>query len=334
MIRTYHTLQQTASFCSKLQRLLESGVPLLSALNSLKQDEKKPWFKARIENLLAHLQDGKSFTSGLRFLLPEEIPFGLGDVTHIGDLSLFLEQLSAYYTQKTTYVTELVKKMVYPGFLLMSLVSLLALLGGFLLPTYANFYANMNLSLPLGIRLMHNGFYLIGSLWSGYSVIVIGIAVLLGFSKIWPIWKRWIWRLFFPENIGDILWRLSILLSAGIPLKQALANLQLPAQHLYQKPLQKFQAQVLQSGDFTSSFTAYFPLSNYQKELMHHAQKSGKFAVLLQEIALSYHQAEQQHFQKYLSLAQPLLLATMGILLLGCVYMMFIPVISTLQQVL
>lgn len=334
MIQTYKTLQKFSTFCIKLQRLLDSGIALSPALDSLIRDEETPNFKDRLQSFSAHLHEGNSVPSGLALLLPQDIPFNFGHMQSVGNLSLFLEKLATYYTKKTVYVASIVKKLAYPGFLLASMFGILGLLGGFLLPAYSTFYANMNLKLPLGLILIQRFLGIFSSVWAGYIVMLFGILVIWKFSTVWPRCKKWIFRCFFPENTGDILWMLSILLTAGVPLKQALTCIRFDEHEKQGKKFQHFQSQFLQTGIFSTSFFEHFTLTAYQKELLLHAQQSGKFAELLQVVGEELHSQEQKKFQFYLFLVQPILLLMMGILLFGCVYLMFVPVLSTLQQVL
>jgi type IV pilus assembly protein PilC len=332
IISDYKLLQRFVTFCLKLKSLLASGISIQAAIKIILQDEQDHAFKGKITNLLTSLESGKSFIHSLKSVLPRNIPFNFLQIETLPDIPILLEKLAFYYKNKLTMIKKFLSKLTYPACLILSIFIIFILFFSVLLPSFSSFYTDLSMSIPKPIQLLLNLSNIIQSYLLEISIFI-GIICLIIYYIFSDKIKTKLYNFLFPDSTQDILWIMSILLSSGIKMKDAVTCLNLQTNSSLQKPFNQFKHNFLQSGDFAESFNKAFTLSSYQKELLIHSQKTATIPQTFLEIASDLKIQEQKRIDTKLAIIQPALLLFIGGLIFLFIYFTFLPVLSSIQNI-
>ncbi|MCP4049996.1 MAG: hypothetical protein GY730_04750 [bacterium] len=332
LFHDYKLLKKFPSFCDKLTKLLDSGLDIEKSLEIIYKDESDPEFKEKIALLSSKLYYGESFTANLKIILPDQIPFNFSHLSRIPDLSIFLRELSIYYSEKTSTIKKLISQLTYPCFLIITTMAVFVLLITVILPSYEKFFSNMTIPVPAFLHYMMN---ITSAVQTNLSfIIIIALLIILFFShKITYHSKNFIYKLFFPYRISDLLWLISIFLQSGTDLKQTLESIYSNNENPFLDKFNYFIREFFSSGDFALKFHKIFSTSSYQKELLLTGEKTGMLHKSLLEIAKDIKLKEQEKLYFILNTIQPSILLFLGIIICFFIYISFIPVLQSIQKV-
>ena len=324
MWQDYRLLVKFSLFCEKLSRLLTAGFDLKTALAVIHDDETEPDYQAKIQRAI-------QFINCLQILLPPAVPIELGGTTVLPNLTLLLDDLANYTSEKLKNIQTLLQRLLYPCFLLLATLGILLLFALVILPAYRTFFVEMSIPTPLVLK----AFYRLIAFVTTYFL-PIGLLLLLllvgGAPKIGAYLKSKLYALLFPSSLADRLWLLGVLVKSGLNFKQALVALAPTAQANEQ--WHQFQENMLTSGDLATEMTQTMRLSRYQNELLKIGAQTGSLASALIDIARDWKERDQKKMLFFLTMFQPALLIVLGLLVFGIIYLTFLPVLASLKNIL
>ena len=222
-------------FSQELISLLESGLSLVEALQTLAEKEESGGAAHVLNELSMHLSRGQSFSGALEQLPMVFPPLYVATVRaaeKTGDIKEALSRYLEYHSQAARIRREIVSAAIYPGLL----ITVGALVSGFMLfhivPKFARIYEEMGSELPFLSRVLIEW----GRLLDAHAVAAgIGLVVLVGgaaFAVTRPALRQWVgprlWNLpAFGKRmrlyeLARFYRTLGMLLTSGIPLPQAL----------------------------------------------------------------------------------------------------------------
>ena len=222
-------------FSQELISLLESGLSVVEAVETLAEKEESSGAAHALNELSAHLSRGHSFSGALEqlpALFPALYVATVRAAEKTGDIKEALSRYLEYHTQAARIRREIVSAAIYPALLI--IVGMLV--SGFMLfhivPKFARIYEEMGSDLPFLSRVLVEW----GRLLDAHAVAA-GMAVVLliggaAFTVTRPAVRRWIgprlWTLpAFGKRmrlyeLARFYRTLGMLLNSGIPLPQAL----------------------------------------------------------------------------------------------------------------
>jgi type IV pilus assembly protein PilC len=320
-------------FCQKLNNLLNSGMDIKSAIETIYQAEEDKYFKPKIKTLLTEIKSGNTFSKNLNLILPKSASFNLNYSDEVPNISDLLEKLSEYYTNKIKISKKFLSKLAYPIMLVMSVLVILIIFFTVLLPSFKNLYTDLNIPIPQSLSFLWKFSATISSHFISISITTLIVTLLL-LPIIIRVMKSIFYSIIFPESESDIFWLLSLLLNSGLNMKQAITCIKFENNPKLMLCFNKFRKDFLSSGEFTSSLCKHFDITVYQKDLLLHSEKSNIIPDSLQAIASEQLSREQNKITFYLSLLQPILLIILSFLIFLFIYFTFIPVLSGIQNIL
>src|SRR5262249_42926368 len=165
-------------FSQELLVLLKAGLPLVEAIETLAEREKRSEFRALLERIAAVLRQGNKLSSALQ-QFPQAFP-ALYVATvqaseRTSDLAPALARSIAYQTQLDAIRKRLVNASIYPVLLLTvgGLVSLFLL--AYVVPRFSRIYEERNIDLPVFSKILLGW----GQLVEGHGTLVMGAFVAL-----------------------------------------------------------------------------------------------------------------------------------------------------------
>ena len=235
VLKSFPTNFQWIHFARRLATLLEAGIPLVQALETMTVQEEKLTSQQELWKIVKEqVEAGSDLSEALSLLKPVPNSFVLAMIKageYTGALGKILGEVADELEQEQAYRKKIKASLAYPSLLVFTVVLVLCVLSVWVLPMYEKIFTGMGAELPLLTRVIFDaGRKLPVFLGSGLVSASGGLLVLrFTSSGHWKMrWERLLVHLPLLGNIyrfrdlvqfSRILERL---LSAGIPLLEAL----------------------------------------------------------------------------------------------------------------
>ena len=324
-------------FSQELRVLLNAGLPLVEAIDTLAQKERREDSRALLERLSAVLREGQTLSAALQEFPQAFPPLYVATVRaseKTSDLSPALARYVAYAVQLEAIRKRVVNASIYPMLLIAvgGLVSLFLLL--YVVPRFGNIYADRGGDLPLFSRLLL-GF---GQVVNAHGVLVLGaLAALLGAAVY--LWKA------YRARLGDALWRLpaigerlkvyqlarfyrtiGMLLRGGMPL---VAALDMGAELLHPMLRERLVAAsraISEGRNVSLSMDANGLTTPVALRMLAVGEKSGNMGEMLEQIAAFHDEELARWVDWFTRLFEPVLMALIGLAIGVIVILMYMPI--------
>ncbi|MFP3975384.1 MAG: type II secretion system F family protein [Chloroflexota bacterium] len=221
------------AFSGQLATLIESGIPLVTALHLLgEQVESKP-LREVINGVIEELQGGKSFSQALASypqVFPEIYRQIVAAGEHAGTLELGIRQAVNYIEKGAATLKKAKRALMYPAFVLVLAIGVIILLMTVALPPMLTMLTEFGAELPLPTRILlavtgfltAYKFYILGT--------VLGSVILMGWYVSRPAGRLALDKLMLKlpvaksitiqSNMAMFSRTVSVLTQAGLPLPQ------------------------------------------------------------------------------------------------------------------
>jgi type IV pilus assembly protein PilC len=144
-------------FSRQLSAFLKAGVPILEAVETIREEMTNKLFKAALDDIAENVKAGASF-AGAATGHPEVFPavyLGMLESAELtGNLDQVLDQLSEYLDRELEARRKVKSAMMYPAIVALMSVATVAILSVFVLPRFRDFFASLNAKLPLPTRML------------------------------------------------------------------------------------------------------------------------------------------------------------------------------------
>jgi type IV pilus assembly protein PilC len=331
------------AFTRQLYVLMKAGIPLLKALQIIYAQLPDGKFKENIELVIRDIQEGKSFSESLSFS-PKF--FSLFYINMIktsevsGNLVGTLKELSQHLIQNRRISRQVQSAFMYPAFILIITIVILAALLMVVLPTFTRIFADFGGKLPT-ITLLLIGLSKFTVRWGWLfllSLIVAAGAMSLLYRKTTGgrrIFNIAIWRLpLFGRLIKTIEIAmfcriLGTMLSSGVTLVKSLEVLFETTQSaLLRQALEDIRDKVEQGKNLSLAMEESGIFALTLVKMIQVGEESGKIAELFLDAAEDYEEEVSFLVSGLLSLLEPVLIVIMGAIVGFVVIALFFPIFT------
>ena len=307
-----------------------SGVSLSKGLGILAMSEGREDREA-VDLIQARLVKGESLSVAMVPLLPEGVPVHFSVMGSIADPQAFLMKVADYYRKKLMFIKQLLAQLYYPFFLGVSIIGVLCLFVWGVIPRYFEMFTQFSDQTSSLMEWLMDCIEFL----KRPSVVGVGVGGLsLGVWWLSARVRQRVLSQLFSYSKGDIVWCLMLLLESGVPMVVSIQALEVPQECVTFGALKQFKEEVLEGVDFVDSFSFGLGLSSFEKGLLTHGIQSGQLVRALTQVLQLIETREQDYYRYGLRIVQPLLLVVLGGVILGIVYLMFIPVLQNLERML
>ncbi len=149
--------KEVVVFTRQLAAMLEAGLPLVQALDSLANQQKNPYFKEIIFKIKQNVEEGTPFAEALK-QYPEIFDrfyyhmVSAGEAS--GNLDATLKRLALYMEKSLALKGKVKKAMIYPAIVLTVTTIVLAIIMVFVVPTFEKMFGEMGQALPLPTQIV------------------------------------------------------------------------------------------------------------------------------------------------------------------------------------
>ena len=333
-------------FSQELAVLLDAGIPLLEALQTLREKDDTGSRGSPLDVVISALRDGQAVSAALARAPRDFDPLFVALVAaseRSGQLATTLRNHAAYLSWVQALAGQLRAALVYPLLLLAAGGAVILFLLLYVLPRFAGVFDGLGRDLPWASRWLID----LGVLAAAHPGTAIGLAlagpVLAILATRWPALRQAVQRALWASPglgarlrlvaLARLYRSLSLTLSAGVPTPAALALVAgvLPA------PLQPALQQVLQqvrSGQrLSASLQAHGLATPVAWRMVRVGESSGEVPAMLQRAA-AFHDEEIARLSEIVTrLVNPLLMLVMGVVIGGIVVLMYLPIFTLMEQV-
>jgi type II secretory pathway component PulF len=240
-VRTYFArkrkpkLQELATFTQQLANLLNSGMPLAVALNSMTHLESRGIPSEVSKGLKQEVMEGRSLSDAMamqRHIFSDLYINMVKAGEQSGSLVEVLRRMATHFNQYAEVQGKFVTAMVYPFIVSLVGIALGLFFIYFMLPQFVTMFEGFNVELPLPTRILIEIGWIFTHLWWLLILVVLAIAGLFKRFKATPDGRRKldIWKMKAPifgkviklNLFAQFSRTLSTLLENGVPVLTAL----------------------------------------------------------------------------------------------------------------
>jgi len=326
-------------FTQELIALLDAGLTLTEALETLSEKENRPESRQLIERLLAAMREGRPFSAALAMqdgAFPPLYAATVRAAESTGELSPALTRYLGYQNQIDTVKKKVLSASIYPLLLIGVGTLVIGFLLGYVVPRFATVYADAGRDLPWMSRMLlawgeavgaHGGWIALGALGLGAS-----LTAVLTRPATRAALTRLAWR---TPAIGEHLrtfelarfYRsLGMLLAGGIPIVQALGMVSgLLSAHLRGGAAVAMEA--MRRGETISAAFARGELTTpVAARLLRVGEKSGRMGEMMERIAIFHDEETARWVDWFTRLFEPLLMVFIGLTIGLIVVLLYMPI--------
>jgi MSHA biogenesis protein MshG len=329
-------------FTRELHAMLKAGIPIMRALDILRDSTANPALAAMIAGVRGHLDSGldiaESFTrenehhglfSGYYLAV-----LRVGE--HTGRLEECLLRLSKYLEFQRVTREQIAAALRYPGFVLLAGLGALVVVNLFVLPQFEKVFRNMNVALPLLTRLLLAGSRFTVAWWPAMLAVAAGAVIA---ARLWVArpagelaWHTAQLRL---PIVGELISRsclsrlthaLSLAMRSGVPLVQGLEIVARTVGNLrYERAVLEIRDRVSRGESIRSAAlaTGVFPPAMLQ--IVAVGEETGALDELLDELAGFYRSEVEYAISRLSSRLEPILIVGLGLVVLTLALGVFLP---------
>lgn len=330
---------QLVLFTQELLALLEAGLTLVEAMETLTEKEHRPESKKILERIIRSLYEGQTLSSALQ-QFPAVFP-GLYVATvraseKTGDVGEALARYVAYQTQVEVVRKKIINASIYPV-LLIGVGGLVALfLMGYVVPRFASVYESMGSDMPWLSRLLLGW----GRLLESNAALVlagsIALAAGLFYGLSHPTLRRWLgMRLWRIPAVGERMriYQLArfyrtvgMLLSGGTPIVTALDMVSGLLQPALREQLRLASRDIREGRSISQSMEKNGLTTPVALRMLRVGEGTGQMGSMMERIAGFYEEEMARWVEWFTRLFEPILMALIGLLIGTIVILMYLPI--------
>lgn len=339
------TTRQLCDFFQRLSLLITNGVELVHALEVLTRLTPHQGLTNIIQQMEQAIAQGQSFHTALKAYPQVFSPFiiqiiEVGEKT--GKLGLVLENLKDTLTQRYLLEQQLKQAALAPAITLTVAVLLIGGILAFIVPHFQSLYQSLGSSLPPATQFLLSLQKNLCS-WYGLALVLALIATVGIFKALLKnvTLKRWIQvlslhlpltrRIVINSSLISFTQTLSLFLTSGLPLTQALEHIGQTAQNLiFKAEIEKISSAILEGGSLhdaiTSNNSQFFDAQFLA--LVTVGERSGKLAEVLKSATARYQDVLTSQLHTITTIFAPLLMIIIGLLIGAIMVLIYLPIFS------
>lgn len=333
-------------FSQELAVLLDSGIPMLEALQTLQEKETQAGVATTLAGVVDGLERGQPLSAALRAqggAFDELMLAVVAASERTGQLAVALRQHAAYLAWVAALRARLAAAAVYPALLLLVGGAVVLFLLLYVLPRFAGILEGMGHDLPVGSLALlalgrftgaHPGLLLYGA--GGLAILALALARHAGLRasvQTWAWRAPWLGPRLRVLALARLYRTLAMLLGAGVPVTSAMAIARGVVALPLQPALAQAEARVSQGVRLSEALEQHGLCSPVARRMVRVGERSGQLASML-ERAAAFHDEEAAQLTEFITRAvNPVLMLVIGGVIGNIVVLMYLPIFQLVEQV-
>ncbi|KPJ65698.1 MAG: hypothetical protein AMJ43_10190 [Coxiella sp. DG_40] len=331
-----------AALCWQLNTMVDGGIPITTALQAIAEDIENLQLQQILQQILEKMKKGQTLSDCLseypRVFNQLSCAMILAGETS-GNLADALRRLAEYFDNRDKLAKKVKGAMAYPIFVFTFIILIVIFIMAFVVPRFRTMFDQMGAKLPAFTQgfmnvydmLRHNLVYIIGSV-----LLIITFAVLTSktkkghyfFSRIalaMPLFGKIISQAF----VTTFCKTMSTLIAAGVPVLEVFDILStMSGNDIIKSAITQTRERVVEGSNISASMaeTGFFP--NMLIKMMQVGEESGSLPKVLERTAIYYERKVDSTITTLMSLLEPIMIVTVGGVVLVVVLALYLPIFS------
>ncbi len=326
-------------FSQELLTLLDAGLALVEALETLAEKEQRPEVKKTLSQIVARLYEGHPLSYALQQSEANFPPLYVAAVhasETTGALPEALARYVTYQTQMDGVRRQVVSASIYPVLLASvgGLVMMFLML--YVVPRFSHIYADIGGDLPFMSRMLMGWGQFISEHGEGLLVGIVLLLVSLFYLFTRPFFRQWLtltlWRLptigarLHLYQLARFYRSLGMLLRGGMPVITALQMVSGLLQLSLRDQLALATANIREGQSISQSMEQNGLTTPVALRMLRVGERTGKMGEMMERIAGFYEEETARWVEHFTKLFEPLLMVFIGLLIGGIVVLMYFPI--------
>jgi type IV pilus assembly protein PilC len=315
-----------AIFAWQLYTMIDAGIPLTRALESVATQTKTPKLHAAIRDVIDALNKGMSFSEALR-RHPHAFPPFMVHMVEVGEvggvLDTMLEKVAEYYEVQVERRSRIVSAISYPCVLMVGCIAILLFLVLFLVPRLFGLFENMGAQMPMTTKVLID----IAMFLRSYALFV-GLG-LVGLVVAWKLYTRrpsgrWVRDRILLQMpiVGSILRRivlsrfahsLAIMVNSGVPLLSALRVVrQVVGNAVVEGTVDQIIETVSEGGQVQDELKRHSYIPDMVTSMVAVGEETGSLGAMLDKVSGYYDREVNSSIKNLTKVVEPILLVFMA----------------------
>lgn len=333
-------------FSQELGTLLEAGLPLIDALQSLAEKENAPQARKTLDALVRLLYEGKSYSQALAQLpavFPTLYVALVQSSEKTGALADALRRYVGYRQRLDEVRQKIVSASIYPLLLLLVGGGVVLFLLGYVVPRFSLVFEGLGSNLPwLSQLLMYAGLFL-----QRHQTVLLtgsaGLCLALALLQRQPPVRRWLGRQLqrLPAlhrrlvmyELARFYRSLGILLQGGIPILTAMGMARGLLGSSAAARLDRACERVREGVSLSAALEASELVTPVSLRLLRAGEQSGNVGQMMERSADFYDAEIGRWIEWFVRLFEPLLMTFIGLLIGLIVILMYMPIFELASSI-
>jgi general secretion pathway protein F len=326
-------------FSQELLALLEAGLSIIEALDTLADRERSSETRGVLAQLATRLREGKRFSGALEFLPEAFSGLFVGIVRsaeQTGDLPEALARYIDYRTRLDALRSKVVSAAIYPSLLLIVGAAVTLFLGGYVVPRFATVYSGSGRELPWASQMLMD--------WGSFAgrhlgLLVFGLVVLLstltvavrtllrggGWAKVLSMIPAFSEKLHVYEA-SRLYLTLGMLLDSGLPITHALVLAEDALPPHQQKRMRAATGHIRQGVRLSEAFEREGLTTPVGLRMMRLGEESGRLGEMMSRAARFHDEENTRWIERFSRVVEPALMVVIGLVVGTIVVLLYMPV--------
>lgn len=326
-------------FTQELLALLEAGLSIIEAIETLSAREKHGAARNILDQLAVRLREGKSLASALETLPAVFTSLFVGLVRsaeRTGNLQAALSRYVEYRQRVDGLRSKVINAAIYPSLLIIVAIGVALFLGGYVVPRFAAVYQGAGRQLPWASELL----LLWGNFARTHAASLLGSAALLCMGIAWGarnLSRRGgisvlIGKIpIFAEQaktyeISRLFLTLGMLLDSGLPVVPALALAEEALSLHLRGPLRQ-AGELIRTGEKLSvAFERVGLTTAVGLRMLQVGEESGRLGEMMARAARFHDEETGRWIERFSRVAEPTLMVGIGLVIGTIVVLLYMPI--------
>jgi MSHA biogenesis protein MshG len=322
------TLDDLIVFTRQMYSLTKAGIPILRAIDGLADNSPKKRMRQVLRDVSEQLERGRELSAamaGHRKVFPRLLVAVIHVGENTGQLEEAFQQLSEYLAKEQDTRKQVKSALRYPSFIISALIIAMFILNIWVIPTFAQMFAQFDAELPLPTRILIGTSDFFVAWW---PALLIGmVAGWLAFKRFKTskngrvVWDRWKTQM---PIFGDIVQRsllsrfsrsFSVMLRAGVPLTQSLHLVADAVDNYWMAERIEDMRRTIERGEgITRAAQGTKLFTPLVMQMISVGEETGRVDELLEEVADYYEREVDYDLKSLTARIEPILLVLVAVM--------------------
>lgn len=333
-------------FTRQFATLIEAGLPLLTAVEMLRDLTQDRVLKTALRRVSAEINGGSSLSDALRAHphVFSPIYVNMVDAGEVGGtLPVALQRIAAYMETAKALRDRVASALIYPALVLLVAVVAVTAILTFVVPVFAELFKSEGLTLPLSTRMLLAASAGLHRYWYVLLIALAGLILLLRRFLASEAGNRWVDFLVLRlPFIGEITLKAAVarftramasMLHSGVTLSDVLlASARISGNGEVERAVLDARDAIMGGSDLSTPMARAKVLPPLLSQMIKVGEESGRLDEMMDKVADFYEMEVRTAIEGAMKALEPALMLLLGVVLGGVILAMYTPIFDLMTS--